>query len=53
MPNPFVGPSYDLDSRPASVQRTVNLIPCPIEPGNERSGWCFLDVPGLVEFELS
>ncbi|MEY2874020.1 MAG: hypothetical protein RLZZ373_1391, partial [Pseudomonadota bacterium] len=26
---PFVGPSYNLDSRPASVQRAVNLIPVP------------------------
>lgn len=44
----FIGPSYDLESRPASVQRTVNLVPVPLEPGNERSGWVFRDVPGLV-----
>lgn len=43
----FIGPTYDLESRPASVQRTVNLIPVPIEPGNERTGWEFEDVPGL------
>jgi hypothetical protein len=44
----FIGPSYQLESRPASVQRTVNLVPVPLEPGNERSGWVFRDVPGLV-----
>jgi hypothetical protein len=45
---PFVGPSYNLDSRPSGVQRTVNLIPHPQEPGNERTAWVFQDVPGLV-----
>jgi hypothetical protein len=45
---PFVGPSYQLDSRPASVQRTVNLVPVPQEPGNERTSWVFMDAPGLV-----
>jgi hypothetical protein len=45
---PFVGPSYQLDSRPASVQRTINLVPYPQEPGNERTKWVFKDVPGLV-----
>jgi hypothetical protein len=49
---PFIGPSYNLDSRPASVQRTVNLIPVPLDPGNERTAWVFKDVPGLVELEL-
>jgi PKD repeat protein len=49
---PLVGPSYNLDSRPASVQRTVNLMPVPIEPGNERISWALKDVPGLVEFEV-
>lgn len=44
---PFLGPSYNLDSRPASVQRTVNMMPVPLEPGNDRVGWVFLDVPGL------
>lgn len=47
---PFVGPSYNLASRPASVQRTINLVPVPVEPGNERTAWVFADVPGLVEF---
>lgn len=45
---PLIGPSYNLTSRPASVQRTVNLIPVPQEPGNERTAWVFMDAPGLV-----
>lgn len=49
-PLQLIGPSYNLESRPASVQRTVNLMPVPLEPGNERTGWVFKDVPGLVEF---
>jgi hypothetical protein len=48
---PLTGPSYQLVSRPASVQRTVNLMPVPLEPGNERMGWVLKDVPGLMEFE--
>lgn len=44
----LIGPTYNLDSRPASVQRTVNLVPVPLEPGNERAGWVFKDAPGLV-----
>lgn len=47
---PFIGPTYNLDSRPASVQRTINLIPYPQEPGNERTRWVFKDVPGLVAY---
>ncbi len=46
---PFLGPTYNLTSRPASTQRTVNLMPVPLEPGNERAGWVFKDVPGLVD----
>jgi hypothetical protein len=46
----LVGPSYNLESRPASVQRTVNMVPVPLEPGNERAGWGFEDVPGLTSF---
>lgn len=45
---PFIGPTYPLESAPASVQDTVNLRPVPIEPGNERTAWVFQDVPGLV-----
>lgn len=44
----LVGPSYNLLSRPASVQRTVNMVPVPLEPGNERTPWVLKDVPGLV-----
>lgn len=44
----LIGPSYNLESRPASVQRTINMVPVPLEPGNERSPWVFKDVPGLV-----
>jgi len=47
---PFVGPSYNLRRRPHSVQRTVNLVPVPQEPGNERTPWVFRDVPGLIDF---
>lgn len=45
----LIGPSYQLESREASVQRTVNMVPVPLEPGNERSPWAFRDVPGLVQ----
>lgn len=44
----LIGPSYNLESRPASVQRTVNMVPVPLEAGNERTAWVFKDVPGLV-----
>lgn len=51
---PFVGPSYQLRSVNADQQRAVNLVPVPLEPGNERSGWRFEDVPGLsVAYTLS
>jgi len=46
----LVGPSYKLDSRPASVQRTVNMYLVPQEPGNERTPWVLQDVPGLAAF---
>lgn len=47
---PFIGPSYQLASRPASVQRTVNMIPVPLEAGNERTQFVFKDLPGLTLF---
>lgn len=53
MQAPFIGPSYNLLDRQASVQRTVNMVPVPLEPGNERTGWEFEDVPGLELFGLS
>src|SRR3990172_8645721 len=46
----FVGPSYALDSVPSGSQRTINLIPVPQEPGNERTAWVFKDAPGLESF---
>ena len=49
----LVGPSYKLDSRPASVQRTVNMYLVPQEPGNERTPWVLQDVPGLASFSVS
>jgi hypothetical protein len=49
----FVGPSYNLRRRQASVQRTVNLVPVPQEPGNERTKWVFKDAPGLQAFFVS
>jgi hypothetical protein len=44
----LIGPSYNLESRPASVQRTINMVPVPLEAGNERTAFVFKDVPGLV-----
>jgi hypothetical protein len=49
-PLPIVGPSYNLNSRPASVQRTINMMPVPLEPGNERTAWVMKDTPGLASF---
>lgn len=46
----FIGPTYDLPSRPSGLQRTVNMVPVPQEPGNERTAWVFKDIPGLVAF---
>ena len=46
----FIGPTYDLPSRPSGLQRTVNMVPVPEEPGNERTAWVYKDVPGLVAF---
>ena len=50
---PFIGPSYNLRRRHHSLQRSVNLVPVPIEPGNERSAWVFKDAPGLALFTLA
>lgn len=44
----LIGPSYQL--YPASVQRTIGMVPVPVEPGNERTAWVFRDIPGLVVF---
>jgi hypothetical protein len=53
VPSPLVGPSYNLRDRPASVQRSINLMPVPVEAGNERAGWTLKDVPGLRVFSVS
>jgi hypothetical protein len=45
----LISGSYNLESRAASVQRTINLVPVPIEPGNERTAWVFKDAPGMVQ----
>jgi len=52
VPN-FVGPTYDLPGKPASVQRTINMIPVSQEMGNERSPWVFKDAPGLSSFSIA
>lgn len=44
---PFIGPSYNVLTRPSGVQRTINLVPVAQEPGNERVSWVFEDAPGL------
>lgn len=46
----FIGPTYNLDDKDASVQRTINMLPVPNEPGNERAGWVLKDAPGLDVF---
>jgi hypothetical protein len=46
----FVGPSYQLDHRQGGVQRTINMVPVPEEPGNERTAWVFKDAAGLEEW---
>ncbi|MGH7185092.1 MAG: hypothetical protein ACREIB_02285 [Pseudomonadota bacterium] len=50
---PFVGPSYNLVSRPSGVQRTINMVPVPEEPNNERTAWVLKDAPGLEAFVLA
>lgn len=44
----FVGPSYPLSSRVASVERAVNLVPVPIESPNAARRIGYRDVPGLT-----
>jgi hypothetical protein len=47
---PFVGPSYDLKVRKADVQRSVNMMPTPIESGTGKAKVFLKPVPGLREF---
>lgn len=44
------GPSYSLRNRSGPKQRAVNLIPVPVEAGNEANRSAFKDMPGLVLF---
>ncbi len=49
----ILGPSYSLNTRRAAVQRSVNYMLRPIEPGNERGGFYLQQVPGLVRFSTT
>lgn len=49
-PVAFIGPSYDLRSNAAGVQRTINMFPVKVESGNDVHSWVLRDVPGLVLF---
>lgn len=44
----MLGSSYSLQTRRAAVQRAVNYMLRPIEPGNEKGGFYLQQVPGLV-----
>ena len=44
----FVGPSYPVSSRVASVERAVNLVPVPIESPNAVRKIGYRDAPGLT-----
>lgn len=46
---PFVGPSYQLTTRKADVQRSVNLVPKRVESGTGKAGYVLESVPGLIE----
>lgn len=52
MADGFVGGTYNLNSVPASAQRTINMMPVPVEAGNERTAYTFRDVPGLLRFAV-
>lgn len=46
----FVGPSYNLNTRKADVQRVVNMMPTPVEAAGGKSNSYLAPVPGLSEF---
>ena len=48
---PFVGPSYDVKVRKADVQRSINLMPTPVESG--AAGVFLKGVPGLKVFGVT
>lgn len=47
---PFVGGSYELRRKKADVQRSVNLMPTPIESGTGKADLFLKPVPGLSVF---
>lgn len=49
----FVGPSYQLATRSADVQRTVNMRPVPIESGSGTSPTMLQSNPGMSVFATS
>lgn len=46
----FVGPSYNLNTRKADVQRVVNMMPTPVEAAGGKSNSYLAPVPGMSEF---
>ena len=49
----FVGPSYNLDTREADVQRVVNLMPVVNEVAGAKSVAYLDSVPGLRNFSAA
>ena len=47
---PFVGPSYQLNTRKADVQRTVNMFVVRNEATGGKSAMYLESIPGLVVF---
>ena len=47
---PFVGPSYQLKTKRQGVQRSINLMPTPVESGSGKAGVFLAPVPGLRQF---
>lgn len=49
---PFVGGSYELKRKKADTQRSINLMPTPVESGSGKSGMYLAPVPGLTVFDV-
>ncbi len=47
---PFTGPSYQLETRAADIQRSVNLRPVPVESQTGSAGFMLQSNPGLILF---
>jgi hypothetical protein len=47
---PFVGSSYDLMVKKSDVQRSINLMPTPVESGTGKTDVFLKPVPGLTQF---